>query len=191
MLRPGRKTRFTPEQYLALEEVSETRSEYFQGVIYAMVGGTYDHNIIASNTTGELRSRLRDKPCTVTQSDMKVHVRANGLYTYPDVMVVCGKVELLGRRKDVVTNPLLIVEVLSESTRSYDRGAKFKLYRDLPSLQEYVLVDSEQPHVEVYRRIAGDQFAIDTFDGLAGAVRLQSVECDLPLSEMYSKVSWV
>ena len=190
MLRLGRRTKFTPDEYLALEEVSETKSEYFRGVIDAMVGGTVDHSIIAANVGGELRTRLRDRPCIVLQSDMKLHVQANGLYTDPVVMVVCGRIEMVGRRNDVVANPVLIVEVLSESTRTYDRGAKFNLYRELASLQEYLLVDSEQVHVEVYRRMADGQFAIGTFDGLAAVARLESVACDLPLSEIYNKSSW-
>lgn len=190
MLRAGKRTRFTPEEYLALEEVTDERSEYFQGVIYAMVGGTIDHGVISLNTGSELRARLRDKACTVIPSDVKLHVKANGLYTYPDIMVVCGRIEALGRRKDVVTNPVVIVEVLSASTRAYDRGGKFGLYKELPSLQEYLLVDSEQPHVEVYRRLSESQFAIEMLDGLDAVITLTAIGCELPMREIYSKVSW-
>jgi Uma2 family endonuclease len=190
MLRAGRRTRFTPEEYLALEEVTDEKNEYFDGVIYAMVGGTVDHGVISLNIGSELRTRLRDTPCTVIPGDVKLHVKANGLYTYPDVMVVCGKIETLGRRKDVVVNPVLIAEVLSSSTRGYDRGGKFSLYKELATLQEYVLVDSEQPHVEVYGRLPGSMFGLEMFDGLDVIITLAALGCELPLREVYSKVSW-
>jgi len=114
MLRAGRCAKFTSEEYLALEEAALTRNEYYRSVIYAMVGGTVDHGIVSLNIGSGLRSQLRDRPCAVLPGDVKLHVTANGLYAYPDVMVVCGKVESVGRRKDVVTNPALIVEALSD-----------------------------------------------------------------------------
>jgi len=153
---------------------------------------------VAVNLTIGLGTRLAAKPCHVFNSDMRLLVERSGLYTYPDVMVVCGKIRLVERRNDTLTNPILIVEVLSESTRDYDRGAKFNFYKQIPTLQEYVLVESEHAHVEVYRR-AGDPsvdsgqapWVIEMSEGLDATVRLISVEGEIPLAQVYSKVSWL
>ena len=116
MLRPPKQT-FSPAEYLAMEQVAEYKSEYYDGEIFAMSGGTPDHSTIAVNFVIELGTRLASKPCRVFNSDMRVHLERSGLYTYPDAMVICGKIQLAKGRKDTVTNPVLIVEVLSESTR--------------------------------------------------------------------------
>ena len=126
MLRRIKRT-FTPAEYLAMEEVADYKSEYFKGEIFAISGGTPDHSTIAVNIAGELNRLLASKPCRVFNSDMRLHIERNGLYTYPDVMVICGKVELAKKRKDTVTNPLLIIEVLSESTRDYRSGNEIQL----------------------------------------------------------------
>jgi len=122
---------------------------------------------------------------------MRLHIERSGLYTYPDVMVICGKIELVKNRNDTVTNPTLLVEVLSESTREYDRGAKFNFYKQIPSLREYVVVESENPHVECYRRTTGDQWLVEMHDDLDATVTLESVACEIPLQRIYSKVSWL
>lgn len=124
-------------------------------------------------------------------SDMRLHVERTGLYTYPDVMVICGKIELAKKRNDTVTNPLLIVEVLSESTRDYDRGAKFNFYKQIPTLREYVVVESEHPHVECYRRTEDDKWLIEMVDDLDATLRLESVACDIMLRRIYHKASWL
>jgi Uma2 family endonuclease len=185
------KTIFTPAEYLAMEEVAEYKSEYHNGEIFAMSGGTTDHSLVAVNTVASLSRQLEPRPCRVFNSDMRLHIERSGLYTYPDGMVICGKIELVERRKDTVTNPVLIVEVLSESTRVYDRGAKFNFYKQLPTLQEYVVVDSERPHVECYRRTEGDNWLVEMHDDLDAMVRLESVACEIPLRQMYNKVSWL
>jgi Uma2 family endonuclease len=190
MLRPI-KTTFTPAEYLAMEEVAEYKSEYYNGEIFAMSGGTTDHSLIAVNLTTALSQRLEPTPCRVFNSDMRLYIERSGLYTYPDGMVICGKIELVKGRNDTVTNPLLIVEVLSESTRDYDRGARFNFYKQIPTLQEYVVVESERPHVECYRRTAGDQWLVEMVDDLDATVRLESIACDIPLRQIYSKVSWL
>jgi Uma2 family endonuclease len=189
MLRRTKKT-FTPAEYLAMEVVADYKSEYFNGEIFAMSGGTPDHSSIAVNLTSELNRLLAPRPCRVFNSDMRLHIERSGLYTYPDVMVICGKIELVKRRNDTVTNPVLIVEVLSESTRDYDRGMKFNLYRQIPTLQEYVVVESENPRVECYRRSADDQWVVEMFDDPDAIVRFTSVDCEIPLHEIYRKVSW-
>jgi len=189
MLRRTKKI-FSPAEYLAMEEVAEYKSEYFNGEIFAMSGGTPDHSLVAVNLTVALGSRLAAGPCRVFNSDMRLHIERNGLYTYPDVMVICGKVELAKKRKDTVINPLLIVEVLSESTRDYDRTTKFNLYKQIPTLQEYAIVESENPRVECYRRSTDDQWLVEMIDALDATLRLVSIECEVSLHEVYRKVSW-
>jgi Uma2 family endonuclease len=189
MLRRRKKV-FSPAEYLAMEEVADHKSEYFNGEIFAMLGGTPDHSSVAVNIAAELDRLLAPRPCRVFNSDMRLHIESNSLYTYPDVMVVCGKVELVKRRNDTVTNPVLIVEVLSESTRDYDRGMKFNMYKQVPSLQEYVVVESENPRVECYRRGADDQWVVEMIDDPNATVRLVSVACEIAMREIYRKVSW-
>lgn len=190
MLRSGKKT-FTPTEFLAMEEVAEYKSEYYNGEIFAMSGGTADHSSVAVNLTIELGTCLAMKPCRVFNSDMRLHIERSGLFTYPDVMVVCGKIEFVLKRQDVLTNPVLIVEVLSESTREYDRGAKFNFYKQIPTLSEYILVESEQAHVECYRRRQGDQWLFEMSDDLNASLKLESVACEIPQRQIYAKVSWL
>lgn len=184
------KNRFTPAEYLAMEEVADYKSEYYAGEIFAMTGGTADHSTVAVNLTIELGNRLASSPCRLFNSDMRLHIQKSGLYTYPDVMVVCGKLKFVERRDDTLTNPVLIIEVLSKSTRDYDRGAKFELYKGIDTLREYVLVESEAPRVECYRRGIGNQWIIEPYDGLDAVARLESLGYDLPLRQIYHKVSW-
>lgn len=190
MLRLRKKT-FTPIEYLAMETVADYKSEYYNGEIFAMSGGTTDHSLIAVNIAGTLGQRLAPTPCRVFNSDMRLNVALSGLYTYPDVMVICGKIELVKRRDDTVTNPVLIVEVLSESTRDYDRGAKFNFYKQIPALQEHVMVESERPHVECYRRTGDDKWLVEIHDDLDATVKLESVACEITLRQVYNKVSWL
>mgnify|MGYP001570243565 CR=1 FL=1 len=188
MLRPL-KTKFTPAEYLAMEEAAEYKSEYYAGEIFAMAGGTTDHSLIAGNVIQALNNLFESKPCRVFNSDVRLLVQPSGLYTYPDIMVICGKIQFVERRKDTVTNPLVIVEVLSESTRDYDRGAKFNFYKQIPSLQEYVMIESESARVECYRR-AGDKWTIETYDNLNNVARFESLACEIPVKRIYNKVSW-
>ena len=158
--------------------------------MFAMSGGTPDHSTVAVNVATELNRLLAPKPCRVFNSDMRLHIQRGGLYTYPDAMVICGKVELVKRRNDTVTNPILIVEVLSESTRDYDRGGKFNLYKQIPTLQEYLVVESEHPHVECYRRGGDDQWLVEMIDDPSATVKLASIDSEVTLREVYRKVSW-
>lgn len=190
MLR-SKKSKFTAQEYLAMEEVAEYKSEFYRSEIFALAGGTLDHNAITLDLAIELSQMLAPKGCRVLNSDNRLFVRQSGLYTYPDVMVICGKIQLLERRKDTVTNPLLIVQVLSESTCEYDRGAKFEFYKQIPSLQEYVLIESERARVECYRRTADDRWTITASDGLDAVVHFDSINCEIPLSRIYHKVSWL
>ena len=180
---------FSVEEYFQLEEMSETKHEYYNGQIFDMVGASRNHDFITGNIYLSLRRRLDGTPCDVYTSDMRVLVKPNGLYTYPDVSVVCGEPEFIHRQTDTLLNPTLIVEVLSPSTREYDRGPKFELYKALPSLRDYVLVEQDRVLVEVYGRAKGGRkWSAQTYDNLKQAVRLRGFGCELPLREVYRKV---
>lgn len=186
----ARQIWITPEEYLAREEKAEYKSEYFQGQVFALAGGSLNHNLIVGNIHTELKSALKTKPCRVLMSDMRLLVQRNGLYTYPDVMVVCGKVEFVEGRNDTITNPIVIVEVLSPSTYNYDRVKKFALYKQLDSLREYMLVDSEQVHVTLLRRLESGIWTIEMYDTPDVMVRLESLGCEIPITAMYEQVEW-
>jgi len=186
-----KKKRFTPAEYLAMEVVADYKSQYYNGEIFAMAGGTADHSLIAVNVAGALHERLAPTPCRVFNSDMRLNVERSGLYTYPDVMVICGKIELVKGRDDTVTNPILIVEVLSAATRNYDRGAKFNFYKQISALREYLVVESERPHIEFYRRTADDKWLVEITEDLDAVVQFEAVACEVGLREIYSKASWL
>src|SRR6185437_15178443 len=172
----------TAQEYLAWERQQPEKHEFHDGEVFAMAGATFEHNQIVINVGAELRSALRDKPCRVCASDLRVRVPATGLYTYPDASVVCGRPEFEDGSLDTLLNPLVLVEVLSESTQDYDRGTKFTNYRTIPSLREYVLISSDQVLVEHYTR--GDDGLWVLRDHRAGArLALPSVGCELAVDE--------
>lgn len=181
---------YSPEEYLALEETAEYRSEYYRGEIFAMSGGSANHNRICGNLYLALRERLEDKPCEAFITDMRLHVRKNSLYTYPDVMVVCGRIAYIKGRTDTITNPVVIIEVLSESTQAYDRGAKFELYRAIETLQDYVLVDQARVHVEYFHRLEDSRWLLAEFNELEAVLRLEAIAVEIPLSRVYQRVEW-
>lgn len=181
---------FTPDEYLAVETQADYKSEYYQGQIYALAGGTIRHSQIAINVIIGLSNALADKPCQVFNSDLRLNVQPNGLYTYPDVIVICGKVELLPGRQDTVTNPILIVEVLSEFTRDYDMTFKFELYRALPTLAHYVLVDSDKAFVHYFRKLGDGQWLMQEWTHLTDVIDLSPLEVQLTLSQFYRSVEF-
>ena len=176
------------EEYLELEEKAEYKNEYFNGEIFAMAGGSPEHSQISVNATRELGNLLEDGPCRVYNSDCRVHIEDTGLYTYPDASVVCGEPVFTNRRR-ALTNPLLIVEVLTESTESYDRTDKFAHYRRLPSLREYVLISFDRQRIETFRRQGdGTEWIYSECSDPHGSVRLESLGCSLSVARIYSKV---
>lgn len=185
---PQLKLRLTPEEYLFIERRAEFKSEFFDGEMFAMSGASELHNLIVVNTVIELGTQLKKRPCKVYSNDMRVKVSPTGLYTYPDVVVVCGKAEFDDRHFDTLLNPTLIVEVLSESTETYDRNRKFEHYRALESLVEYVLITQRRPHIESWRRQPNQQWLLTATDGLDSVLRLDAIGCDLALAEIYDKV---
>ena len=179
---------YTPEEYLARERQVQCKSEYHAGEIFAMAGASRWHNLIVANVIGELRSQLKGRLCTTYPSDMRVKISPAGLYTYPDVTVVCGAAQFEDNQQDTLLNPTLIVEVLSESTEAYDRGGKFAHYRKLASLLEYVLITQTKPHVEHYVRQPDSRWLLSEADNVHDTIHLPSIDCDLALAEVYYKV---
>src|SRR5579862_1541036 len=180
----------TPEQYLELDRASQFRNEYYNGHMYAMSGGTYAHGKIIANLGRQLGNALDPGPCTVTSSDVRVQVELRGLYCYPDVVVVCGDPQYHDNRLDTILNPTLLVEVLSPSTEAYDRGFKSAQYRTIESLQEYALVSQSEPRVEVFRRQSGGHWLLSEAIGLESICHFESLECAVPLAEIYAKVTF-
>jgi Uma2 family endonuclease len=160
------QSRITYEEYLLAEEASETKHEYLGGEVFAMAGGTPSHSLLAGKVITALNNALADRPCAVFTSDLRIRIDAANVSTYPDIAVVCGSLESSEVDRNAATNPILIVEVLSDSTEAYDRGQKFAYYRELPSLREYVLVSQGQPRIESYYRNAeGDWVLRDARSG--------------------------
>jgi len=190
-MQPEPKPHLSPDEYLALDREAEERSEYLDGEMFAMSGGSREHALVAANLVGELRGQLRHRPCEVYGSDLRVRVEASGLYTYPDLSVVCGE-PIFGAdgRRDILCNPTVLVEVLSPSSEAYDRGKKFEHYRTIPSFREYLLVSQESPLVDRFLRQESGIWLFSTTHGLEAEVELSSIGARLALSEVYAKVSF-
>jgi Uma2 family endonuclease len=181
------RKRYTPEEYLALERQAEHKSEYLDGTTFAMAGASREHNLITGNLHREIGSQLKNRPCESYASDMRVLISQTGLYTYPDITVVCGEPLFQDEKRDTLLNPAVIVEVLSPSTVAYDRGKKFEHYRRLPSLREYILVAQNEVHVERFLR-EGDNWHSTRLRSLDSTLQLASIDCNVPLREVYAKI---
>ena len=184
------KHNYSPREYLDLERASEHKSEFLNGEIFAMGGASARHALIVVNTSGELRNLLRDRLCTVYATDLRVSVTYDGLYTYPDVIVVCGEPKFIDNAFDTLTNPVLIVEVLSPTTKNYDRGEKFEQYRKIEDLKEYLLVAQDRPHVEHYIKQPDGTWLLSEIESRDATVDLPSLDCSLSLAEVYAKVNF-
>ncbi|MFZ4639374.1 MAG: Uma2 family endonuclease [Nodosilinea sp.] len=182
--------RYTAEEYLAQEIASDLRHEYINGDIVPMTGGTPDHNQILLNLAGALNFSLAQQPYRVFAADQRLWIPQANLYTYPDIMVVQGSLAYQSGRRDTITNPTLIVEVLSNSTSNYDRGGKFAAYRRIPSLLEYLLVDQYSPHLEHHVKTAPKQWLLQEYDGLAATLTLSHLEFTILLRDLYHKVQF-
>jgi Uma2 family endonuclease len=177
----------TPAEYLEAERAAESKSEYYAGQVSAMTGASLAHNRIVSNLVRVLGNELEGTPCEVLPSDMRLHVVATGLYTYPDVTIVCGVPELEDEHRDTLLNPIVLIEVLSASTESYDRGQKAEHYRQIPSLQEYLIVRQDAPRIERYHRRSEREWTLTEAIGFEEGVQLASVPCSLALREVYER----
>ena len=180
-------TYITPEAYLASERRAKYKSEYIHGEILAMSGASRAHNIITVDITTELNIQLRPRGCEVYSGDMRVRTNPTGSYFYPDVVVVCDEPRFEDNVFDTLLNPILVVEVLSPSTEVYDKGEKFAHYQELASLREYVLVSQDRIRVEHYR-LMGTQWAGKEFHTPEDVLLLDSIECKLPLRDIYARV---
>jgi Uma2 family endonuclease len=182
---------FTPEEYLRLERQSEIRHEFLDGCVYAMAGESVAHSTICFNLAVVVGSRIQGGPCRGFSPNMKVRAGEKGLYAYPDLMVVCGEPAFRDERGDVLTNPTVIFEVLSPSTEAYDRGEKFARYRaQIETLRDYVLVSQHAPRVEHHTRLTDAAWSREEIDGTDATLLLASIGCELPLSEIYSRIDF-
>jgi Uma2 family endonuclease len=184
------KTFLTPEQYLEIERKAEYKSEYYEGEMFAMAGAREAHNLVAGNLYASAHRQLRGHPCRTYSNDMRVRVSASGLYTYPDVVVVCDEPRFLDEQRDTLLNPTLVVEVLSPTTEAYDRGRKFEHYRSLESLKEYLLIASARVGAELFARQPSGQWLLTAATRPENAIELQSGACRIALADIYEKVEF-
>jgi Uma2 family endonuclease len=184
------KTLLSPEQYLDQERRAEFKSEYYRGEVFAMAGASFEHTLIKDNLAREAGNQLKNGACRVLTSDIRVRVHATGLYTYPDIVVVCDPPQFEDKHFDTLLNPSIIIQVLSDSTEKYDRGDKFREFRQIPSLKEYVLVSQNCALIERYVRQSNDDWLLTTFDDLSDAFEFASVAVRIALSEVYRGVSF-
>lgn len=181
------KSTISESEYLKLERKAFEKSEYYRGEVFAMAGATKEHNKIVTSIIGTIYQHLKERGCSLFPSDLRVHNPQNTLYTYPDAIVVCGKEEYLDDKFDTLLNPTILFEVLSTSTEDYDRGTKFKLYRSIPSLQNYVLVSSTEYLAEVYTR-SDDAWILTTAKDKNGHIHLTAIDYDLKLEDVYGQI---
>ncbi|MGI0484724.1 Uma2 family endonuclease [Pantanalinema rosaneae CENA516] len=184
------KNFYTPEEYLDIEVNSDERHEYINGEIVTMVGGMPNHNLIIGNFHAALNFALKRQPYFTFVTDQRLWIPDQRLYTYPNVMVVQGDLQLQVGRKDTLTNPLMIAEVLSESTEAYDRSGKFAAYRTIPGFQEYVLIDQYSMHVEQYFRTEPRKWIFSEYDGADALLSLSSILFEISLADLYDKVEF-
>jgi Uma2 family endonuclease len=182
--------RLTEAEYLRLERQAETKSEYFEGEIFAMAGGTRVHSLIATNLLRELSSGLKSTDCVTYNADLRVKVEATGLLTYPDVSVVCGEHRFLDETEDTILNPTIIIEVLSDSTEAFDRGKKFEHYRQIPTCREYLLVSQKEPRIEQFIRQDSGGWTLKEASGLGAEIKLPALGVTVRLAEVFAKVQF-
>ena len=180
----------TPREYLAIERRADFKSEFFAGEMFAMAGASRDHNKVKDSLIAALRAAFRGGPCTTYSSDQRVLVDSTGLYTYPDIVVVCGPEKISPDDDETLVNPTAIIEVLSPSTEKYDRGAKFRNYKQIPSLQEYILVAQDEALIDRYIRQADGSWALISFVGLDDTLVFTSVLASVPLAEVYAGIAF-
>lgn len=182
------RRRFSPEEYLNLEERSDTKSEFYGGEIYVMAGASIEHNQIVRNLSTELDNALRGGECQVFVADMRLYVARHQLFTYPDLLVVCGSLPRMPGRRDTLDDARLIIEVLSPGTEVYDRGEKFLFYQSLPSFEEYLVVGQDRPFAERHVRQSPSQWLSTTYGSRSETLELASLQLTIPLDSIYRGV---
>ncbi|MGA9769443.1 MAG: Uma2 family endonuclease [Blastocatellia bacterium] len=181
-------SKHTPQEYLAIERATQQKNEYFNGEIFARGGASERHNLIVGNVFASLHTQVRGKPCKVYSSDMRVRINATGLYTYPDVVALCGEASFDDEQQDTLLNPDIVIDLLSKSTEGYDRGDKFAHYRKIESLKEYVLISQDKNRIERYLRQPDNQWLMSEVSQLQETLNLPSINCTLLISDVYDKV---
>ena len=181
---------YTPEEYLELEEVAEYKSEYIDGQIISMADGTVNHNQIALNLSTELNFAFKKQNYRVFMGDVRLWISQKRTYTYPDVMILAGEPEFFNNRRDIILNPQIIVEVLSKSTKGYDREDKFQAYRTISTFQEYLLIDQTRVHVDQFSKTGKKQWALREYDEEDEAIALVTVPFEISLQDLYNKVKF-
>lgn len=184
------KRLLTSNEYLAIERKAETKSEFYRGEMFAMTGASRKHNLVAGQTYRHILNQLDNRPCEAYIGDMRVKVDATGLYTYPDITVVCSEPRFEDAEVDTLLNPTLIIEVLSKSTEAYDRGKKFEHYRNLPSLEQFVLIARHEVHVERFTRQADSTWNLWESSKPEDTLEIQAIGCQIKLADIYAKVSF-
>ena len=182
--------KYTITEYLELEQAAIEKHEYYRGDIFAMSGAKVNHNRISKNTLIGIGKKLAGKPCEPFNSDQRIHIEKNTLFTYPDISIICGEVLTLNDDEWNAFNPTVIYEVLSPSTKNYDRGEKFKLYRDIPTLKEYILIDSESINVEAFYINENGNWELNEYKIISETLQLRSVQISLDLREIYEGVKF-
>lgn len=182
------KQKFTIEAYLKMEEAAVEKHEYYKGEIFAMSGTKVQHNEIAGNLYANLHAKLKGKKCKPYNSDQRIHIESNTLFTYPGISIVCGEIITLNNDNWNIVNPTVIIEVLSPSTKNYDHGEKFKLYRDIPTLKEYILVDSESIYIETFRLNESNHWELEEYNKNDEILEIKAITESITLSEIYDGV---
>jgi Uma2 family endonuclease len=179
------KRKYTIEEYLEMENAAAEKHEYYQGEIFDMSGTKFEHNKVTSNLHYRLRQKLSGKPCQPYGSDLRIHIERNTLFTYPDISVICGEPIFLNNDNMNLLNPTIIFEVLSPSTKNYDRGEKFRLYRDIPTLKEYIIIDPEAIIVEAYTINIPGNWELKEYKAINENLQLKSIQTSLEIAEIY------
>jgi Uma2 family endonuclease len=182
------KQKFSIEEYLEMENAAVEKSEYYKGEVFAMSGAKLNHNRIFSNFFSSVGIKLKGKTCMPFGSDMRIHIPLNTLFTYPDISIICGKIESLNDDNLNFLNPTVIIEILSKSTKNYDRGEKFKLYRDIATLKEYILVDSESLGIEAFKINESNHWELEEYKSLTEVLTVKAVGIEISLQEIYEGV---
>lgn len=180
----------TPLEYLTIERAAPTKSEFYDGEMFAMAGGTAVHSLIGTNAAIEFGNKLRGKKCVPYNADLRIQVQATGLFTYPDLSAICGPLQFADADDDTVLNPSVLVEVLSPSTEAYDRGQKFLQYRQIPTLREYLLVSQGEPLAELFVRQEGNLWLLHAAAGREAQLEIPSLQITVSLAEIYANVDF-
>ena len=179
------KEKISIEEYLKLEDTAVEKHEYYKGEVFAMSGSKVPHNEISGNLYFALRKKLQGKKCKPYNSDQRIHIESNTLFTYPDISIVCGQIITLNNDNWNVLNPTVIIEILSPSTKNYDRGEKFKLYRDITTLKEYILADSESIHIEAFRLNANNHWELEEYNSVEEELYIKAIDEKILIGEIY------